>query len=85
MSSFIYRSNLEDQYILYSKGADNVMRDRLSQSSTKDLEFIDQENDKFSKLGLRTLYITKKLITKTEYEEWSKAKSEAENNNKDSN
>ena len=58
---------------LYSKGADNIMRDRLDPGS-RDREWpkcIDHLHI-FAKDGLRTLVLAQKDIPQAEYDEWTK-------------
>ena len=69
----------EGQIRVYSKGADNIMRDRLSKESRdKDWPQCEQHLHVFAKDGLRTLVLAQKDISDAEYETWSKQYYEAE-------
>lgn len=57
---------IEDQGILkmYTKGADSIVKERLSHDNKLNL---DLELTKFSSIGLRTLLIAMRTISKEEY------------------
>jgi magnesium-transporting ATPase (P-type) len=58
----------DDQYILWIKGADNVMIERASSSTQSDT--ITKHLSTFASDGLRTLVLGKKVIKKEDAEEW---------------
>lgn len=79
--------NPENKYVLYSKGADNVMFDRaggymdergavLTDNSLR--KTMDTHLDSFGYVGLRTLVLAKKQLTTEEYTSFSNTWSEAE-------
>ena len=64
----IILKNPEGKIILYSKGADSIIEQRLSQNSSKEiLQQCKYYVDKFSALGLRTLFIAMKILSEKEY------------------
>ena len=55
---------------MYTKGADSIVKSRLSSSSTLNL---DQELNKFASIGLRTLLIAMRTVSEQEYNTFKKA------------
>ena len=56
---------------LYIKGADNVIKDRLDKINPQPfLQKIEFSLDDFSRLGLRTLCIAFRIISKKEYQDF---------------
>lgn len=76
----------DKKLVLYCKGADNIIRDRLrifdTEYSDRDSEFelLDEHLRGFASDGLRTLMIAKKEIDESWYEEWNKRFINASNN-----
>lgn len=66
--SVVIRSG--NQIKLYTKGADSIIKSRLSSESKLNL---DDELTRFSKIGLRTLLIGMRLISEQEYSQFKKA------------
>ena len=66
--SVIIRSG--NQIKLYTKGADSIIKSRLSPDQKLNL---DSELDRFAKIGLRTLLIGMRLISEQEYSQFKKA------------
>ena len=66
--SVIVRSG--NQIKLYTKGADSIIKSRLSPDQKLNL---DSELDRFSKIGLRTLLIGMRLISEQEYSQFKKS------------
>lgn len=66
--SVIVRSG--NQIKLYTKGADSIIKSRLSLDQKLNL---DSELDRFAKIGLRTLLIGMRLISEQEYSQFKKA------------
>ena len=66
--SVIVRSG--NQIKLYTKGADSIIKSRLSSDQKLNL---DSELDRFAKIGLRTLLIGMRLISDQEYSQFKKA------------
>lgn len=65
----------DEKIFVYSKGADNIMLERITTKTDEENKAIDDCNEeirKFSMEGLRTLIIAYKQLTKDEYEEWEK-------------
>ncbi|CAD8189038.1 unnamed protein product [Paramecium pentaurelia] len=56
-----------NRYIFYVKGADAVMKQLVQEHQRG---FIDEECENLAREGFRTLVITQKLLTKSEYENW---------------
>ena len=70
--------NPQGQIILYCKGADSIIEQRLSNKTSK--QILDQCKyfvDKFSAQGLRTLFIAMKVISNKEYSIFAKELNEA--------
>jgi len=61
-----------DTIRMYTKGADSIIKKRLADDQTFDL---DSELHRFSIIGLRTLLIASRVISQKEYENF-KSKSE---------
>lgn len=58
-----------NKYKLYIKGADNVIKSRLSTNNDQPyLKKIEKKLDEFSKMGLRTLLIAWKELTPQQFE-----------------
>ena len=55
---------------MYTKGADSIVKARLSNSSKLDL---DSELCKFAKIGLRTLLIAMRTVSQSEYDHFKKS------------
>ena len=68
--------------MLYSKGADNVMLERLAKDDDavdpEVLENTSADVDRMAKEGLRTLIVCSRVIMPEEYEPWAKRYREAE-------
>ena len=55
---------------MYTKGADSIVKARLSASSVLNL---DSELTKFSRIGLRTLLVAMRVVSEQEYSAFRKA------------
>jgi phospholipid-transporting ATPase len=60
----------EDKIVLYCKGADNVIYERLGQDRAFTAETL-AHLEQFAATGLRTLCLAKAEISETEYQEWA--------------
>ena len=70
--------NPEGKIILYIKGADSIIEQRLSKNSNKEiLQQCKYYVDKFSAQGLRTLFIAMKILSENEYKTFFKEFNEA--------
>ena len=68
----------EGKIILYAKGADSIIEQRLSKNSNKEiLTQCKYYVDKFSAQGLRTLFIAMKILSESEYKAFSSEYNEA--------
>ena len=68
----------EGKIILYAKGADSIIEQRLSKNSNKEiLTQCKYYVDKFSAQGLRTLFIAMKILSESEYKAFSTEYNEA--------
>eukprot|EP00505_MAST-04D_sp_SCG-Rhode-Island_P003189 Stramenopile-MAST_4_protein_3189 len=56
--------------ILYTKGADNVIKERMAKSGQLRLKETEEQLDAYAAVGLRTLLIAKRDISKDEYDKW---------------
>lgn len=76
--SSIIIKNKEGNIILYTKGSDAQILKRLSESSKKSKKGQEvyvsslRHLDDFSNMGLRTLVVARRNLTKQQYEEWNK-------------
>lgn len=79
MSVIVRRPAPWNDIVLYCKGADNVILERLQDQPLKDelLQQTKQDVDSFSNDGLRTLVLGYKIFTKEEYEKWNAQLEEA--------
>lgn len=78
MSVILKRPEPWNDIILYCKGADNVISERLDDSQEGNIEdatFKDVET--FSNNGLRTLMLSYRVLDESEYEQWKKEMDEA--------
>lgn len=66
MSVIVRRPEPWNDIVLYCKGADNVVRERLAPSQW--LQQTQQDIDKFSNDGLRTLMLAYKVLSQEEYD-----------------
>ena len=74
MSVIIQRPHPWNDIVLYCKGADNVILERLDEFQSKDNTLLQQTQndiDAFSNDGLRTLMLAWKTLTLEEYEQWN--------------
>lgn len=73
MSVILRRPAPWNDIILYCKGADNVIGDRLDKDQQGDI--VDETFDDisgFSENGLRTLLLSYRILDESEYEQWKK-------------
>ena len=64
--------NPEGDIVVYCKGADNKMLEVLKETTKEeDVTAINHHLDQFARVGLRTLVMGYKTMTKKEYETWS--------------
>lgn len=68
--SVILKDNKTDEIILYCKGADNVIMERLGDNN-RSVDETMGHLERFAECGLRTLCLAKRLLTNEEYQEWS--------------
>ena len=69
----------DNKIILYCKGADSIIEQRLSKKSDQEiLKQCKHYVDKFSAQGLRTLFIAMKVISENEYNTFAKNLKEAQ-------
>jgi phospholipid-translocating ATPase len=66
---------------LMCKGADSIIKERLSQDSLKSEVYKETQKavDECARIGLRTLFLAEKILDDQTYEEWNK-KAEAARN-----
>lgn len=58
----------DNEYVFYEKGADTVMKSIIQEN-----DWVEEETDNMAREGLRTLVFAKKVITKAEFNKFSKA------------
>ncbi|KZP18285.1 phospholipid-translocating ATPase [Athelia psychrophila] len=72
MSVVLRKLDTEDQRLfLLTKGADNVIFERLKEGSEELKNVTEKQLDDFANDGLRTLTLAYKVISEDEYEKWS--------------
>ena len=73
MSVILKRPEPWNDIVLYCKGADNVITERLDKNQDKEiLEQTSKDVDAFSENGLRTLMLSYRILDNSEYESWKK-------------
>ncbi|KAF9556000.1 phospholipid-translocating ATPase [Agrocybe pediades] len=79
MSVVVRKLDSEDgRLFLLSKGADNVIFERLKEGANEDLKRITEDHlDEFASQGLRTLTLAYKVIGEDEYNAWNERYHEA--------
>ena len=81
-SSVILESD-DGKIILYTKGADNIIKERLSKNMSSSEQTEMQETDKhldaYAEDGLRTLLIAKRDVPRDVYDKWAASFKEASN------
>ena len=76
--TIIIKNPSDGKIIMYVKGADSIIEQRLSPKSNKEiLSQCKYYVDKFSAQGLRTLFIAMKLLSQNEYNSFAKELNEA--------
>ncbi len=73
MSVLVRRDDNPNSYVLYMKGADSIVKQRLNQSSLHNADFIKTAGeflDRSAAVGLRTLLVAEKKLTEREAEDW---------------
>uniref|UniRef100_H2ZKF7 Phospholipid-transporting ATPase n=1 Tax=Ciona savignyi TaxID=51511 RepID=H2ZKF7_CIOSA len=81
--SVIVRDPRNGQITLYCKGADSAILSALRRDQQDDVQFdiinrTKQYLDKYGRVGLRTLCISKRVLTEAEYSEWEQLHRAAE-------
>ncbi|CAL8076273.1 unnamed protein product [Calicophoron daubneyi] len=72
--SILVRHPCTNEAILYTKGADSSIFCRVTCSNDQEADLLDtirRHVDEFSRAGLRTLVVTKKVISEEELKSWS--------------
>jgi magnesium-transporting ATPase (P-type) len=80
--SVVVKDLQKNEILLLSKGADSIM-EKLMVQGDKDhdrrMNITKTYLDAYANVGLRTLILTKKVISKSEYDRWSKEYNDASN------
>ncbi|KAK4471174.1 hypothetical protein MN116_005567 [Schistosoma mekongi] len=85
--SILFRHPYTNEPILFTKGADTSIMNRLDNSELNSCELVtttQQHIDHYSRMGLRTLVIAERLLTEDELHEWLKEVYEIETGNNNS-
>ncbi|CAH8535998.1 unnamed protein product [Schistosoma haematobium] len=85
--SIIFRHPYTNEPILFTKGADSSIMNRLDNTGLNSRELItatQEQIDHYSRLGLRTLVIAERLLTEDELHEWLKEVYEIETGDENS-
>jgi len=69
--SVICRDGVEGKIVLYCKGADTIIKERLSPECVEQFEKSEDHLNKFAEDALRTLCLAWKEITNEEYKKWA--------------
>ena len=69
----------DGQKILMTKGADSIIKERLSQESLNSEVFRETQVavDECARIGLRTLFLAEKYLDDATYEAWNKKSQES--------
>lgn len=65
---------------MYIKGADSIIKERLSKDNQLNL---DEELNRFSVIGLRTLLVAMRVISDREFEEYKRAMMNVKESNRE--
>uniref|UniRef100_F6SH00 Phospholipid-transporting ATPase n=1 Tax=Ciona intestinalis TaxID=7719 RepID=F6SH00_CIOIN len=85
--SVIVRDPRNNEVVLFCKGADSAItdlktpRNNIATQASNSAELVNRTKqflDKYARVGLRTLCITKRVLSEAEYEEWLTLHKEAE-------
>lgn len=71
-----FQKKIKDKLILYCKGADSVIYERLGPTQSYK-EVTEEHLKQFAAVGLRTLCLSYKELDETEYSNWAKLYDEA--------
>ncbi len=63
--------NDKGQIILYCKGADSIIMDRICKQSNPQIDNINAKVEEYANVGLRTLLIAKRELDKEVYLAWA--------------
>lgn len=69
--SVIVKSKNDGRILLFTKGADNVIYERLSQDGNEFKDATQEHMDAWAKCGLRTLCLARRVINPSEYASWN--------------
>ncbi|KAG2171504.1 hypothetical protein INT43_008230 [Umbelopsis isabellina] len=83
MSVIVRRPDPWNDIVLYCKGADNIIIERLRPGQEHYIDQVSQDIEGFSNEGLRTLVLAYKIIPEQAYTEWSSNYHEASTSIKD--
>ncbi|KAI8879317.1 phospholipid-translocating P-type ATPase, partial [Backusella circina FSU 941] len=84
MSVILERPEPWNDIVIYCKGADNVISERLESSEQDDIFQATEEHiEVFSNNGLRTLMLSYKILQKQEYDAWKSEMNEASTSTQD--
>ncbi|CAH8510814.1 unnamed protein product [Heterobilharzia americana] len=84
--SILFRHPYTNEVILFTKGADSSIMNRLDNTGINSHELItatQQHIEQYSRIGLRTLVIAERLLSEDELNEWLKEVYEVETGNED--
>ena len=70
-NSVIVRDKSTNQIVLYSKGADDEIKARLSKDGEIFKARLEDELQQYSREGMRTLCVACRLLSEIEYSEWN--------------
>ena len=70
--SVIVKSKDDGRILLFTKGADNVIYERLSANGNDFKNSTQEHMDEWAKCGLRTLCLARREVGTDEYEQWNK-------------
>lgn len=70
----------EGLIVMYIKGADSIIKERLAKDNKL---VLDDELNKFSSIGLRTLLVGMRVISESEWKDYVKAKQNLPDKNRE--
>lgn len=80
--SIILRHPITDEIILYCKGSDSAIFSSLAKTKDKEMqqiiEITQKQLNSYSRKGLRTLCMSKRILTQQQYNQWNKLHKKAE-------
>lgn len=71
MSIVVRRPSPWNDVVIYSKGADNIIFERLAEGQDSLIERTRRHIEEYSNEGLRTLLLAQRVLSESEYDQWA--------------